>query len=105
MKKSILALTLLASVSISANAETVKSESVELCAAYSELAAEAMKIRQSNIPLAKVYKVVTGAATLELLKQAVKEPVWSTERSKKKAIDEFANEAFIDCITQMGERT
>ena len=95
-------ITLLTTLSLTVNAEAITDEEINLCDEYSQLAGEAMKIRQNNIPLAQVYKAVKDELALSLIKEAIKEPIWSAPANKKRAVDEFANEAFILCIGVAG---
>jgi predicted transcriptional regulator len=84
---------------------TVANESTEVCVKYSELAAEIMSSRQSNIPIAKIYELLKGSdLSIALLKKAYKEPLWTAEQNKKKAVNEFANEVFMICIGAIGDK-
>ena len=102
MNKLLTTITLLTTLSLTVNAEAITDEAINLCDEYSQLAGEAMKVRQNNIPLAQVYKAVKDKLALSLIKQAIKEPIWSAPTNKKRAVDEFANDAFIACIGAAG---
>lgn len=91
---------ILAGAAMTANAE----ESVDRCAQPAELAKAIMSARQAGVPLVDVLKIEPGADFAELAKMlaiaAYDKPGFSTEQNRKRAIVDFQNDVYLECIKQ-----
>lgn len=80
-------------------APAVNAADFEVCEIYAESAESIMTSRQYGAPMIEVMRIAQGNEVLVLLvKGAYKEPRWSTEANKQKAIREFANELTRRCL-------
>ena len=94
-------LLLIAALAISATA--FAETKAEQCASYASLAGVIMDTRQAGAPMADVMKVFdTDKAGAERMRNKVIEaysaPRMSTEANKKRMTDDFANDAYLECI-------
>lgn len=77
-----------------------------LCGEIETAAAAAMEARQEGVPIStlmKAYLDLSGnEAQASLSKQIVikayEEPLWRTQESKERAITEYGNDAYLECI-------
>ena len=83
----------------------------EACLHLQDMAKTTMTARQKNITLAQLYGKLNDGGYSEwfvgtiktIAKQAYLQPVWRTDEHKQRAIDEFANEYFLACLTSSGK--
>ena len=77
-------------------------ERKETCKGVSGVAMKIMEARQAGVPVSDLLDKLQQAGNdqwvYELVKLAYREPGYSTEQNKKKAITEFGNSAFISCV-------
>lgn len=101
MKKLLTTLALTATLSFSAIAD----DAVDFCVSYSEAAELIMTHRQNNKSMAELYKIAgDNDIIVTLLKEAYKEPLYSTAKYKSEAVDTFKNDTFMVCIQTFGEK-
>lgn len=78
------------------------------CKQIANLAADMMMARQNGAPMYKQIEIVNSESESKELKQllemiiqdAYEIPRFSTQSHKKKAIDDFRNEIFLNCYRQ-----
>jgi len=108
MKKIILAI-LISSFSTGSFANTQKSE---FCTLTSNQAKNIMLMRQTgDYPLTKLIKLIEDMENnertidgMELMAiNAYKEPLWTNEKLIKRTINEFENQTYIDCISNISK--
>ena len=78
---------------------TANAASLEFCTAYAETAERIMTSRQLGVSMISVMEIIKDDALLvEMTKHAYKEPRWSTESMKQKAIQDFVNDFTSQCL-------
>ncbi len=92
MKKLILAIAIIASTSAQA-------EELSHCERVESLSRTIMTNRQADIPLIKMMKTASGELVKSLILMAYKKPLWSADKNKERAINKFANEWYIACLS------
>lgn len=81
-------------------------ESLEnTCHLIAGLSSEIMRARQSGVPMTDAMNVVNDIEieqvkklTRSIVIQAYKENIWSTEKYKQRAINEFSNSLYLECL-------
>jgi len=97
MKKFILAITLVMASTAAFAQEQTPCENVQ------ELAFTIMKVRQSGVPMVKMYKVAKGEKAVEQMVIAAYDmPQFNTESIKQRTIQDFADNMFLQCVKQQG---
>ena len=81
-----------------AHAESKADKYAKLCPAIESSARAVMKARQKGLPLKKLM-VMDSTIIRELAKLAYKKPRWSTDRSISRAIEGFANDQYLSCLS------
>lgn len=79
-----------------------------LCNATANIAKVAMENRQSGKPYSKVIAKLDGTDTPKNLKRlyvtftdlAYFEPIYKSQKTRQKAVDDFRDHAFTQCITE-----
>lgn len=80
---------------ITANAASL----LEFCTAYSEVASRFMIARQNGVTMVKIMEVSgKDPLLIELTKRAYKEPRWSTDANKQRAVQDFVNDFTSQCL-------
>ncbi len=92
MKKLILAVAIIASTSVQA-------KELSHCERVESISRTIMKNRQADIPLIKMVKAVDSEPVKALILMAYKKPLWSTSKRKEKAINKFANDLYMTCLS------
>lgn len=96
MKKFILAITLVMTSTVA-----FASEEPTPCETVQELAFTIMKVRQSGVPMVKMYKVAKGEKAIEqMVIAAYDTPQFNTESIKQSTIQKFADNMFLQCVKQ-----
>lgn len=77
----------------------------ETCSTVGELATTIMESRQSGASMAKLMEAVPeGGSYIEtLIISAYDVPRYSTERMQKKAVEEFRDEVYLECVKALRE--
>lgn len=74
----------------------------EKCQGLHDYAANVMRARQLDIEVPQVMDIARGNKLQEILvRAAYREPSYTTEEYKQRAIREFANAAYLDCLDRM----
>lgn len=95
MQKLLITAVLLASFTISAEESTVNAG----CSAIETLSREIMTNRQFGVPLSKMLEIMpSGTLGRKLTIIAYSSPVYSTVQYQQRAINNFANEALLECV-------
>lgn len=69
------------------------------CEKFHELAKGVMMHRQAGTTIIELLKAVDGAKmTSQLAREAYSRPVMAYPENKKVAINEFANEVYLECL-------
>ena len=99
MKKSMIALTLLAAVGFApAHAEQAQTTH-QRCSVISELAEVIMNARQAGVPMRTTMELAgEDKASQAMVSQAYSQPLWSSEEYKIRAATEHANKWYLACI-------
>lgn len=99
MKKLLITTVLLASFTLSAEEPTVNAN----CSTIETLSREIMTSRQVGVPLSKMLEITPhGTLGRKLTIIAYSSPVYSTVQYQQRAINNFANEALLECV-KLGE--
>ena len=78
---------------------TANAASLEFCAMYAETAGKIMTSRQLGASMITVMEIAKDDPLLtEMTKRAYKEPRWSTEENRQKAIQDFTNDFTSQCL-------
>lgn len=98
---------LLISSSIFAKSEPTKSDAIDtICGNVGEYSQSVMRSRQLGENIANNIQVVNKATKMtdsikqyhkNIIYEAYKEPVWSTEENKESSITEFGNKMYLIC--------
>lgn len=101
MKRPLASLVLAIGLSGTAQAETPEITE-EHCVALHRYAENVMRVRQFEFPLPRVIELAEGNLLRELIARAAyQRPRYTSTESQELAIQEFANEAYMDCIDRM----
>ena len=73
----------------------------EVCDDWASKAGSYMLFRQMNTPIHEAMENAMGNVTRGLLLSAYQQPVAETNEGKQQAIDNFKNQTYEDCISQM----
>ena len=73
----------------------------EVCDDWASKAGSYMLFRQMNTPIHEAMENAMGNVTRGLLLRAYQQPVAETNEGKQQAIDNFKNQTYEDCISQM----
>ena len=73
----------------------------EVCDDWASKAGSYMLFRQMNTPIHEAMENAMGNVTRGLLLSAYQQPVAETNECKQQAIDNFKNQTYEDCISQM----
>ena len=73
----------------------------EVCEDWASKAGSYMLFRQMNTPIHEAMENAMGNVTRGLLLSAYQQPVAETNEGKQQAIDNFKNQTYEDCISQM----
>lgn len=73
----------------------------EVCDDWASKAGSYMLFRQMNTPIHEAMENAMGNVTRGLLLSAYQQPVAETNEGKQQAIDNFKNQTYGDCISQM----
>ena len=100
-------LTILVALSMNINAKEV--DALDNCSHYEEYARLVMEYRQDDVPmkllmehLNKVDPESNYPAYRNILIEAYEEISYITDNGKQRAVDQFANYVFLDCIKVLG---
>lgn len=85
--------------SLTIHAETPADTKV--CDDWASKAGSYMLFRQMNTPIHEAMENAMGNVTRGLLLSAYQQPVAETNEGKQQAIDNFKNQTYEDCISQM----
>jgi len=86
-------------ISLTTYAETPVDTGV--CDEWASKAGSYMLFRQMNTPIHEAMENAMGNVTRGLLLSAYQQPVAETNEGKQQAIDNFKNQTYEDCISQM----
>ena len=81
----------------------VSADKLENCTIYSNFAGTVMRLRQDNVAMADITKIVQKYSDSErkamelVIKRAYSMSAFSTAKYKLKAIKQFKNEHFMNC--------
>ena len=73
----------------------------KVCEEWASKAGSYMLFRQMNTPIYEAMENAMGNVTRGLLLSAYQQPVAETHEGKQQAIDNFKNQTYGDCISQM----
>jgi hypothetical protein len=80
-------------------------QTIKNCKSLEKFARSIMKARQSDIPMSKVYESIKSEDNPQLeqaLQQMVVDvyslPSFSSQQMKEKMINDYGNQAFLECI-------
>ncbi|HCD06463.1 MULTISPECIES: hypothetical protein [unclassified Methylophaga] len=73
----------------------------KVCEEWASKAGSYMLFRQMNTPIYEAMENAMGNVTRGLLLSAYQQPVAETNEGKQQAIDNFKNQTYGDCISQM----
>lgn len=91
--------TLLAGVAQAAEPSTITEEK---CRGLHDYAGKVMKARQLDMEAPQLMGLTRGNKLKEILvRLAYREPSYATDEYKQRAIREFANAAYLDCLDRM----
>ena len=71
---------------------------IEDCASLSKTATSIMKARQSGVPLVDIIAISKSKLHKQMVVSAYKEPAFSTDKYKNKAVAEFSNSWMLSCV-------
>ena len=92
---------------VNAYGKDEKTSNDGLCSSVSTTAKEIMKARQNGVAMSKlieIFKKEDAAIFRRLTISAYESPRYSTEAMQEKSIQDFENEAFLDCYKAMNTK-
>lgn len=101
MKKTNTALLIGIMLLISVTTYAAPPVNTEVCDDWASKAGSYMLFRQMNTPIHEAMENAMGNVTRGLLLSAYQQPVAETNEGKQQAIDNFKNQTYEDCISQM----
>ena len=76
-----------------------------LCGDISGLASQVMKSRQSGIPMSAMIQATQGDSMMEnMIISAFETPRYSSEKVKKRTIEDFRDKIYLECIKALKEQ-
>lgn len=94
MKKALVALAIALPFHVSAS---------EMCETMGKLAEVIMEERQEGAKMRDMYSIVNTEIGKGLIREAFKEPRYSTQEMRDRAIVDFGNDVYRECISSMNQ--
>lgn len=99
MRKGIIGIALLLAVPT-----TYADNSDGVCDAVHEIATNVMSARQNGVSVRRAMEVMGGKAIgRDIVLDAYKETRWNSESTKERAVSEFANDYYLECVAVYSE--
>jgi len=99
-------------IAISVMSANAQDSTFEICKNMEAFAEQVMENRQDGVPMADMYELImkldvpkeAKESMFLILKAAFKEPRFSSEEYKKKAVVDFQNTTFLSCMEALKDK-
>ena len=92
-------------LSLLSHADEHRSESpMEVCSRIEKLAETVMRKRQDGVSMSTLMKIAGDHKSIQnMVIKAYEETRWGTELNKNKSVENFRNNAFLDCFKELNK--